>query len=104
MFTLGVFAVVYVILNPASSGSQVIAHNPVRNYLSASGLATGLLHLQVEAFLTIGVLFLIATPVARVLAGAFIFHGNHERTMTRVTLAVFAMLLVGLFLVGPFVG
>ncbi|MGA8424941.1 MAG: DUF1634 domain-containing protein [Thermoplasmata archaeon] len=101
--TLAVFAVDYVLGNPIEGWSQVISQNPVRMYLSASGLANGLLHLQAEAYLTLGVLFLIATPVARVLAGAFIFHANGERTMTRVTLAVLAMLLIGLFLVGPLV-
>ena len=102
--TLAVFAVIYVIGNPSVDWSQVINQNPVRQYLSASGLAAGLLHFQVEAYLTLGVLFLIATPVARVLAGAFVFHANGERTMTRITLAVFAMLLVGLFILGPLVG
>jgi uncharacterized membrane protein len=101
--TLAIFVLAYVLGNPTESWSQVISQNPVRMYLSASGLATGLFRLQVEAYLTLGVLFLIATPVARVLAGAFIFHANGERTMTRVTLAVLAMLLIGLFLVGPLV-
>ncbi|MFZ1023648.1 MAG: DUF1634 domain-containing protein [Thermoplasmata archaeon] len=101
--TLALFAVVYVIGNPTEGWSQVINQNPVRLYLSASGLASGLFHLQVEAYLTLGVLFLIATPVARVLAGAFIFRANGERTMTRITLAVLGMLLIGLFIVGPLV-
>jgi uncharacterized membrane protein len=101
--TLAIFAVVYVIGNPSEDSAQVLSNNPVRMYLTASGLASGLLHLQVEAYLTLGVLFLIATPVARVLAGAFIFRANRERTMTGITLAVFAMLLIGLFLVGPLV-
>ena len=77
--------------------------NPSAQFLTVPGLATGLVHGDPTAFLVLGVLCLVATPILRVLSGFYYFAQGRERSMARITLLVFAMLLVGLFVIGPLV-
>jgi uncharacterized membrane protein len=77
--------------------------NPSAQFLSLSGMASGLAHGAPGAYLTVGVLCLVATPILRVLSGFYYFEKGRERAMMRVTILVFAMLMLGLFVVGPLV-
>ena len=95
--------IAYLIQNPSQSFAGVIGSNPILPYLSAEGLSRGIASGQAAAYLTIGLFVLIATPVARVAAGAYYFHKNREPTLTRVTVAVVILLLVGLFVLGPLI-
>jgi len=96
-----VFAVLFVAHNWNADPTTLIQNNPIRLYLSAGGLYQGLVTLQDSAYLTVGVLLMVATPVARVATGVIFFEHNHERGMTWVTLAVLSMLIIGLLYLGP---
>lgn len=98
---LGAFVALYVGLHPEKSFSSVLSSNPVAIYVTPGGLAAGLLGLHGEAFLTIGILLLIATPISRVFTGFYYFHRGHQVELSRVTLTVFILLLLGLFALGP---
>lgn len=95
--------VAFALENPSASSSSVIATNPITRYLSLSGLASGLTSGAPEAYLTLGILALLAVPIARVLAGFYFFYRHGEIVVARVTFAVFVMLLVGLLVVGPLI-
>ena len=61
-----------------------------------SALATGLAELRPVAFAQAGLLVLIATPVARVLASVIGFALEGDRLYAAITLAVLAILLLSL--------
>ncbi|MFZ0699429.1 MAG: DUF1634 domain-containing protein [Thermoplasmata archaeon] len=89
--------------NPSADSSSVIATNPIGNYLSLGGLASGLGAGTPEAYLTLGILALLVVPIARVLAGFYFFHRNGEIVVARIIFAVFVLLVLGLLLVGPLI-
>jgi uncharacterized membrane protein len=95
--------VVYLAMNPGVSFAATVATNPILRYLNLAGLAAGLADGSLPAYLTLGLIVLIATPVVRVLSGIYYFHRGGERTMTAITIAVFVLLLVGILIVGPIV-
>jgi uncharacterized membrane protein len=57
-----------------------------------AALATG----RPEAIIQLGVLMLIATPIARVIFAAFAFAMERDRLYTIISLIVLAVLIVGL--------
>ncbi|EQD72283.1 membrane protein containing DUF1634 [mine drainage metagenome] len=89
--------------NPAADSSSVIAINPIANYLSLGGLASGLWAGAPEAYLTLGTLTLLVVPIARVRAGFYFFHRNGEILVARITLTVFVLLVLGLVVIGPLI-
>ncbi len=93
----------YVIAQPDQSLSSLLNTNLAAPFLSLTGLFGGLATGSPEAFLTLGVLVLIATPVARVALGAYYFQRNGERIIAAVALIVLILLLVGLLLIGPYI-
>jgi len=101
LFLLGLAT--YLVRHPATSVSQADRTNPLLPFLNFSDLLHGLAQGQGLAILTLGVFVLLATPVARVLTGWYYFHREGEVAMGVVTLAVFLLLLLGLFVVGPLV-
>ncbi len=54
----------------------------------------GLAHLNGQAVIVLGLLLLIATPVARVAVSAVAFAKERDRTYVTITLVVLALLLV----------
>ncbi len=89
--------------NPGVDSTTVISTNPIAAYLSFAGLAQGLAAGSPEAYMTLGVLALLAVPIARVLAGFYFFQKNGEIVVARITFAVFALLVVGLVVIGPLI-
>lgn len=77
--------------------------NPSQGLLSLPGLAGGLVAGSPVAYLTLAVLVLVATPIVRVLSGLYYFQRAGERTIAAIALAVFLLLLFGLFVLGPLV-
>ncbi len=63
----------------------------------------GLLALHPQAFITLGLLLLIATPVVRVAASIFAFALEHDRRYVVITTIVLAILLTS-FLLGKGAG
>jgi len=95
-----------VVLLDRSSGSgsgNWVHANALVGYLDLARLAGGLAAGTPTAYLTLGVYAMVATPVARVVTGISAFAGHGERRMTAIASAVLALLLVGLFVVGPLV-
>ncbi|MGP8073812.1 MAG: DUF1634 domain-containing protein [Thermoplasmata archaeon] len=93
----------YVAVHPGVTSGGILSSNPIASFLTFSGLARGLAHGSPEAFLTLGILVLVATPIVRVVAGFYYFERGGERTMAGITLVVFVLLLFALLVFGPFV-
>jgi uncharacterized membrane protein len=103
LVVLGVAAAVLVARSPASASGGWIATNPLVRYLDLRALAAGLAHGTPEAYLTVGVFALVATPVVRVVTGLYAFAAHGERRMAVLAAAVLGLLFVGLLVVGPLV-
>jgi uncharacterized membrane protein len=75
---------------PAAAGGAVP--------LSASALGAQLAHLTPTGFLLLGLLLVVATPLARVLLSLALFLEVRDRPFAWVTLFVFVVLLAGVVL------
>ena len=95
--------IAFVLSNPSIAFDEMIASNPILSFLGVSSLANGLASGQIEAYLTLGVLVLVATPIARVLTGCYFFAQNQERELATITAVVAALLLVSVLVVGPLI-
>lgn len=91
----------FVLRHPGVSLADVLAANPIEGYLTPASLATGLLGGHAQAFLTLGILVLVATPILRVGTGWYYFYRVHDVPLARVAAVVTALLLVGILVVGP---
>jgi uncharacterized membrane protein len=100
---LAVASGIYLAEEPSATSQGTIGSNPALQYLSLNGLETGLASGSPAAYLTLGVLILVATPVARVLSGFYYFERGGERIMAGLTITVFVLLLMGLLVIGPLV-
>ncbi len=101
LLTGGIIA--YVATNPGATSSTVLSTNPILAYLSFPGLASGLASGSIGAFLTLGLVVLIATPVLRVVSGMYYFRKGGEREMTAISFTVLVLLLLGLLVIGPYI-
>ena len=95
--------IAFVLANPSLAFAELIATNPILSYLGLASLASGLATGQVQAYLTLGVLVLVATPIARVLTGFYFFAQNRERELATITALVAALLVISVLVVGPLV-
>jgi uncharacterized membrane protein len=93
--------VAYVAKYPNQTSGGVLGANPILQYLSLSGLVNGIAQGHVEAYLTLGLIVLVATPLLRVASGFYYFQVGRERTMAAVTITVLALLLFGILVLGP---
>ncbi len=93
--------VLVVVEDPAATSSRVTGAATLAGYLGLNGLAHGLLSGSPEAYLSVGVLVLVATPFARVLAGVYYFRVARDRPMVGISATVLALLLLSLFVLGP---
>ncbi len=100
---LVVALVAYHLRHPGVDSSQILANNPILGYLTASGFLGGLAAGEPTAYLTLGLVVLVATPIVRVVSGCYYFTRNGERSLSAVTLAVTVLLLFGLLVLGPLV-
>ena len=64
---------------------------------SVSGIVRGAVALDERSWIQLGLLLLIATPVARVLFSIFAFAAQRDRTYVTITLIVAGVLLYSLF-------
>jgi len=95
--------IAYLLRHPGVSYESVVSSNPILGYLSLQGLARGLAAGSVEAYLTLGLLILVATPLLRVASGFYYFERGRERMLALVTFTVLVLLLVGILVIGPLV-
>lgn len=70
--------------------------------VSLGGLLAGLRNLEALSIIELGVLVLLSTPVARVLASIFLFAAEGDRTYAFITAAVLLLLLFSM-VVTPFI-
>lgn len=80
---------------------QLLSSNFGRPTTSISGLAKGLLSLEPVYIVQLGLLILLATPIARVVCSIFLFAAEKDRNYVSLTLFVLIVLLLSIFLVGP---
>lgn len=85
---------------PASVG-QLVATNYGRPTLDLSGLSAGLVAGDPGIIIQLGLLILLATPVARVMASVVLFASERDRDYVLITLFVLAVLLASTFIFGP---
>jgi uncharacterized membrane protein len=107
----GIIIVVGVGLLLLGEGSQqvstLVAYNPNSvphgNFDPSLGrLPAGLVALDSQSIIELGVLVLLATPAARVLLSVFLFAAEGDRTYACITAVVFGLLLFSM-LVTPFI-
>ena len=67
-------------------------------------LSQGVLSVKPYAIIELGLLILLATPVARVFISIFLFLEERRYIFVLITVTVFALLLFSMFVVGPLVG
>ncbi len=82
--------------------SYRVFHGVPRGLDTVHGVVAGALHLRSRWVIQLGLLLLIATPVARVALSLFAFAHQRDRLYVLVTAIVLALLLSGL--IGPGVG
>jgi uncharacterized membrane protein len=78
-----------------------LAANFGRPTLNPSVLLSGIGHGDPVSVLQLGMLILIATPIARVAASVLLFLRERDMLYVGITLLVLGMLLLGVFVVGP---
>lgn len=93
----------YLAENPSLSSGAVVSSNPSLQYLTFPGLGSGLVSGAPQAYLTLGLLVLVATPLVRVMSGFYYFRQGRERAMAAITFIVIVLLLVGLLVLGPLI-
>jgi uncharacterized membrane protein len=96
------------VASEGSDASGLLCYNPSTiphgswYEVSLSGLASGLVALTPYAWIELGVILLIATPVSRVLISVFLFAAERDRTYVLITAIVLLLLLFSM-LVTPFI-
>jgi uncharacterized membrane protein len=93
--------IAFLLRHPSATSESVLSSNPILDYLNLPGLVNGLATGRTQAYLTVGLLVLLATPIVRVLSGFYYFRRAGERAMTAISLTVLVLLLVGLLVIGP---
>jgi len=93
--------------NGASDTSGILTYHPDQvphgNYdVSLQGLINGLAGFSAYSWIELGVIFLIATPVSRVVISVFLFAAEKDRLYVVVTAVVLTLLLFSM-LVTPFI-
>jgi uncharacterized membrane protein len=86
----------YLIRPGVTSPDYRVFHGEPADLRSVPGVITEALSLQGRGIIQLGLLLLIATPIARVAFSVFAFAQQHDRTYVVVTLVVFAVLLYSL--------
>ncbi len=102
IITLGV---VLTLVHPPSSFpssfQQLVSSNYGAPRGGLGGLASGLEAGDAGSVLMLGLIVLLATPVARVAASVVLFAAERDRTYVAITLFVLVVLLFSTFFVGP---
>jgi uncharacterized membrane protein len=89
--------VLYFLQSGAEKPGFHVFHGVPRRMLDLADLVGGALQLRSQSIIMIGLLLLIATPVARVVFSSFAFALERDRTYVVVTLIVLGFLLFSIF-------
>ena len=90
-------AIVYLARHGSEAPNYTVFHGEPENLKSMSAIVHGALGLSGRAIIQLGLLLLIATPVARVLFSAIAFAFERDYLYVFVTLIVLGILLYSLF-------
>ncbi len=85
---------------PSTTG-QLLANDYGKPTLDLSQLLGGVAGANPIFIIQLGLIVLLATPVARVAASVLMFAAEKDRLYVAITLFVLVVLLFGLFVVGP---
>jgi uncharacterized membrane protein len=77
---------------------QQVFHGEPESLCSVSGILRRAATLDARGIIQLGLLVLIATPVARVIFSVYAFEREHDRLYVFITLLVLGLLLYSLFL------
>lgn len=89
--------VIYLARQGRTVASYRVFHGDLSSLRTIPGIAHGVLQFSGRAIIQLGLLLLIATPVARVVFSAFAFARERDYLYVAFTLAVLAILLYSLF-------
>jgi uncharacterized membrane protein len=90
-------AAVYLARHGSEVPNYTVFHGEPENLKNVSAIVRGALGMSGSALIQLGLLLLIATPVARVLFSAIAFAMEHDYLYVFVTLVVLGILLYSLF-------
>jgi uncharacterized membrane protein len=86
----------YLIRYGAISPDYRVFRGEPANLRKVSGILADAIELHSRGLIQLGLLMLVATPVARVMFSVFAFMRQHDRTYVVLTLIVFALLIYSL--------
>jgi uncharacterized membrane protein len=92
---------IYLVRHGLEPASYRVFHGEPPAYRSLAGVIGGALHLGGRALIQLGLLLLIATPIARVVFATIAFALERDRTYVLICLIVLATLGLGLGAGGP---
>jgi uncharacterized membrane protein len=99
----GVGMTAQLVLNPSQTVASVLASDPRSTYGSVGGFFHALGTGEPGALIIFGIYVMVAVTIGRVvLATAELFRGG-ERALGAISASVVVLLLIGLFVVAPFV-
>jgi uncharacterized membrane protein len=93
---VAVGGVIYLVQHHSDAVSYKTFHGEGRELRTLTGIWISALHFKSEALIQLGLLLLIATPIARVLLAAVGFYMERDRLYVAVSLTVLAILAFSL--------
>lgn len=96
--------VLQLLLHPSQDLSTVLATNPLHDYSSVGAFFGSLFSGDPAALIILGIYVLVAVTIARVVLATIDLYRGGERALGALSATVVVLLLVGLFVVAPFVG
>ncbi len=91
------------VIDPTETVAAVLANPPLSRFGSVGGFLSALSVGRPEALITLGIYVMVGVTIGRVGLAAVDFYRGRERSLGAVSIAVVALLLLGLFVVAPFV-
>ena len=89
--------ILYLIRYGATFPDYRVFHGEPADLRSVSGILRDAIHFQSRGLVQLGLLLLVATPVARVVFSVFAFARERDRTYVALTLIVLGVLAYSLF-------
>ena len=99
----GVGMVAQLLLNPSETVATLLASHPASEYGSAGDLVGALGARYPDAPVILGIYVMVVVTLGRVVLATVDLYRGGERALGTVSAAVVGLLLVGLFVVAPFV-
>ncbi len=99
----GAGMVAQLVLYPQETVGMALSTSPVAEYRSFGVFVDDLALGRPDSFIILGIYVMLAVTIGRVVLATFDFYRGGERALGTISLAVVLLLLVGLFIVGPFV-